>query len=174
MSVARRRSSARRSRTGRSYSSPAYVHIPPMQPISRIRAAAARNEQDHSREFRLEQDALSNYDRHEMSDAGDSIHIQELELSVRIGVPDDERAKPQRLTVSITIWPSNAFDELKDDLTKTVNYSAVACEVQQFVSSRTDKLIETLADAIASHILQKFSVQRVRIELRKFVLPDAK
>jgi dihydroneopterin aldolase len=109
-----------------------------------------------------------------MPDAGDRIHIQELELSVRIGVPDDERAKPQRLTVSITIWPSNGFDGLKDDLTKTVNYSAVAREVHQLVSSRTDRLIETLADAIASHLLQEFPVQRVHIELRKFVLPDAK
>src|SRR5450755_3682434 len=99
-----------------------------------------------------------------MADARDSIHIQELELSVRVGVPDEERTQPQRLTVSITISPSNAFDGLTDDLTKTVNYSAVAREVQQFVSSRTDKLIETLADAIASHLLQKFSVQRVRIE----------
>src|SRR5450432_563125 len=104
-----------------------------------------------------------------MSDAGDSIHIQELELSVRIGVPEEERAQPQRLTVSITIWPSNGFDELKDDLTKTVNYSAVAREVQQFVSNRADKLIETLADAMASHILQKFSPRRVHLELRKFV-----
>ncbi len=109
-----------------------------------------------------------------MADAGDSIHIQELALDACVGVPDEERANPQRLTVSITLWPSRGFSEVADDLSKTVNYSAVAREVHHFVDGRADKLIETLADAIALHLLRTFNLQRVRIELHKFVLPDAK
>jgi dihydroneopterin aldolase len=38
---------------------------------------------------------------------------------------------------------------------------------------RSDKLIETLADRLASHLLQLFPIQKIEIELRKFVLPDA-
>lgn len=109
-----------------------------------------------------------------MADARDSIYIHELALNACVGVPDEERAKPQRLTVSITLWPSQGFDELADDLNKTVNYAEVAREVHRLVAERADKLIETLADAIASHLLRKFHLQRVRIELHKFVLPDAK
>ena len=109
-----------------------------------------------------------------MGEPCDSIHIHELALEACVGVPDEERANPQRLTVSITLWPSHGFSEFADDLDKTVNYSAVAREVHHFVAGRADKLIETLADAIASHLLRTFNLQRVRIELHKFVLPDAK
>ena len=109
-----------------------------------------------------------------MEHAGDSIHIQELELATRIGVPEEERANAQRLTVSITMWLQNGFEQLHDDLAGTVNYSAVARDVQQFASNRSDKLIETLADAIASHLLSSYPLARVQVELRKFVLPDAK
>ena len=109
-----------------------------------------------------------------MSNENDRIHIEELELSARIGVPDDERAEPQRLTVSITMWAATGFDEMQNDLKKTIDYAAVARETQQFVTTRADKLIETLADGIALHLLAAFGLQRVKIELRKFVLPDAK
>lgn len=106
--------------------------------------------------------------------ARDLILIDELEISAHIGVPDAERSQPQRLTASITISSAHGFAGLEDELAKTVDYSAVAREVKQFVAARNDKLIETLADAIASHLLETFSLERVRIELRKFVLPDAK
>ena len=104
----------------------------------------------------------------------DCICIKELEVTARIGVPDAERAKSQRLTVSLILWPTNQFDDLADDLTRTANYSAVARVVQKFVDGRADKLIETLADAIASHLLKEFPLRRVQVELRKFVLPNAK
>ena len=102
----------------------------------------------------------------------DAIHIDELELSVRVGVPDDERMQPQRLTVSVTMWPRSGFDHLDDQLAKTVNYAAVCREVKELVAHRTDKLIETLAAAIASHLLTTFPLDRIQIELRKFILPD--
>jgi dihydroneopterin aldolase len=41
--------------------------------------------------------------------SGDEIHVRELELSAHIGVPDEERATPQRLTVSIVMWPIVGF-----------------------------------------------------------------
>ncbi|HMJ05015.1 MAG TPA: dihydroneopterin aldolase [Chthoniobacterales bacterium] len=104
----------------------------------------------------------------------DAIHIQELELSVRLGVPDEERAQPQRLTVSITLWPEARFDELHDQLAKTVNYAAICRDVDNLATHRTDKLIETLAAAIALHLLAAYPIERVRIELRKFILPEVK
>ena len=87
-------------------------------------------------------------------DAGDVIQIQELELSARIGVPDEERTRPQRLTVSLTLWPLVGFHEMKDQLEKTVDYAGVCGEVKAFVSKRRDKLIETLGEALASHLLR--------------------
>ena len=35
-------------------------------------------------------------------------------------------------------------------------------------------MIETLAEAIAAHLLAAFPLVRVRLELRKFILPEVK
>ncbi len=89
-------------------------------------------------------------------------------------MPDEERAAPQRLTVSIMLWPQAGFHELHDDLQKTVNYAAVCREVKEFTKGRRDKLIETLAEEIAADLLRKFPIARLRLEMRKFILPDVK
>jgi FolB domain-containing protein len=102
----------------------------------------------------------------------DRIHIEQLELAARIGVPEKERAAPQRLTASITLWPQQQMEGLQDDIAATVNYSKVCEETKKFVLGRSDKLIETLADRLAAHLLQLFPIQKIEIELRKFVLPD--
>ena len=105
--------------------------------------------------------------------AADSIHIEQLEVFARVGVTENERANPQRLTASITIWPRLQTDDLQDDATKTVDYSKVCQEAKKFVQGRQDKLIETLAGAVAEHLLRKFAVERITVELRKFVLRGA-
>jgi FolB domain-containing protein len=102
----------------------------------------------------------------------DQIHIEQLELKSRVGVTESERTQPQRLTVSITLWPLRDFRELDDDLAKTINYSAVCREVKKFTKDRADKLIETLADSLASHLLDAFPTRKIQIELRKFILSD--
>ena len=56
----------------------------------------------------------------------------------------------------------------------TIDYAAVAREVQTLVAGRIDKLLETLAEAIASHVLATFPIASVRVELRKFTLPEVK
>ena len=102
----------------------------------------------------------------------DQIHIEQLEVFARIGVPEDERSQPQRLTVSITFWPTGHSQELGDDIGRTVDYAAVCAETKTFVDARSDRLIETLADALAKHLLEKFEIWKITLELRKFILPD--
>lgn len=105
-------------------------------------------------------------------DAGDAIRIEQLEVFAHIGVPDEERAASQRLVFNITFWPAHNGPELGDDIARTVDYAAVCAETRSFVQGRSDRLIETLADALANHLLGVFMIQRVTIELRKFILPD--
>lgn len=104
----------------------------------------------------------------------DAIRIEELEIFARVGVPDEERAAPQRLSVSITLQPRVAFADLADDLAKTVDYGAVCAELQRMATSRADRLIETLADAMAAHLLAQFPIARIKLELCKFILPQTK
>lgn len=103
---------------------------------------------------------------------GDVIRIERIELLAHIGVPDDERAQPQRLTINIAFWPNRSGAELNDDITQAVNYAAVCAEVRKFTGGRRDKLIETLADKLAFHLLEVFGIRRITIELRKYILPE--
>jgi len=100
----------------------------------------------------------------------DRIHIEQLEVPGRVGVPDSERAELQRLIFNVTLWPKIA--ELHDDIANTVNYAAVAECVKDFVSHHNYKLIETLAEKIAVHLLARFNLRKVEVEVRKYVLPD--
>jgi dihydroneopterin aldolase len=104
----------------------------------------------------------------------DEIRIEELELMAHVGVPDEERAQPQRLTVSLTLQSRTHFGDLGDDLERTIDYTAVCVELRRFVSDRRDKLIETLAHEMAEHILRSFDLARVKLELRKFVLRETR
>ena len=103
---------------------------------------------------------------------GDAIRIEQLEVFARVGVPDDERSHPQRLTVSMTFWPTGHGQELGDDIDRTVDYAAVCAETKKFVDTRCDRLIETLAAALATHLLEKFEIRKITLELRKFILPN--
>ena len=104
----------------------------------------------------------------------DQIHIEELEISTHIGVPEEERVNPQRLTVSITLWPRHDARDLGDNIDKTINYSAIAEAAKSLARDQSVNLIETLANRLATHLLGNFAIQKIRVELRKFALPDAK
>lgn len=102
----------------------------------------------------------------------DSIQIFALELSARVGVPDEERSESQRLTANLSIFPKRGFVALDDRLEKTVDYFALSRRVKQLAAARPRKLIETLAEEICTCVLEEFAVSRVSLELRKYILPD--
>ena len=103
----------------------------------------------------------------------DSIHISNLVLYVRIGVTDEERALPQRLTVSLTLYPARPFSELHDRIEETINYASVCTLVRQLAAGSPRRLIETLAEDIAAGVLAEFDAcSALDVELHKFILPD--
>ena len=105
--------------------------------------------------------------------AEQQIHIEQLKVSARVGVPRAERARRQRLVLNITIWPARDLRDIQDAIARTVDYSALSQEAKQFLSRHSPKLLETLANDLASHLLRKFRIRKVSIEIRKFVLKDA-
>ncbi len=102
----------------------------------------------------------------------DTILIDRLELSAHVGVPDEERAVAQRLTVSLRLEVARDFRELDDDISRTVDYFAVCGAIETLAAERPRRLIETLAEEIATAVLRYFAVTAVEVELRKFILPD--
>lgn len=109
-----------------------------------------------------------------MNIESDCIRVEELRLLASLGVDETERAHLQPIALSLTLWPRKELSRLNDNINATVNYATICDEVRSTVSARSDKLIETLAEEIAVVLLAKFPLARVCIELRKFVIPDAK
>ena len=104
----------------------------------------------------------------------DLIHIENLELPVRIGVMTRERIFPQKLTVSLTLHPRHGFDGLEDRIENTINYSAVCQALRELAAAdRERRLIETFALEIVETVLSRFDTcVAVDVELRKYILPD--
>ena len=105
--------------------------------------------------------------------AEQQIHIEQLKVFARVGVPRAERAKRQRLVLNITLWPARDLRDVKDAIARTVDYSALCRDAKEFLSRESPKLLETLANDLASHLLRKFQVRQISVEIRKFVLKDA-
>jgi len=104
----------------------------------------------------------------------DAIVVEALEISAHVGVPDEEIANAQRLTVSLTLEPRAGFSHLHDDIARAVDYFQVCQRVKQVAAERPRRLIETLAEDIARALIAGFDLATVEIELRKFILPDTK
>jgi FolB domain-containing protein len=102
----------------------------------------------------------------EKDKSGDQIHIEQLEVFVRIEVQDDERSQPQRPTISLTFWPTRQGAQLGDEIGRAVDYAEVCTETKRFVQNRSDRLIEAIVDALADHLLGHFEMRRITIELR--------
>lgn len=104
--------------------------------------------------------------------APDSIEIRRLQVRTHIGVPDDERADAQTLFLTVRMVPSQGFDGLADDISRTVDYHAVALEIQSLAAAKPRNLIETLALETANWLLGNHPLRKVSVTIEKHILPD--
>jgi dihydroneopterin aldolase len=68
--------------------------------------------------------------------------------------------------------PSQNFDGLADDISRTIDYYQVSLEIQALAAARPRRLIETLATDIAGHLLGNHPLARVAVSIEKHILPD--
>lgn len=101
----------------------------------------------------------------------DEIHILGLEMPVRIGVPEEERAAWQVVSADIRLTLVRAFDDMPDGITSTVDYERAANEATAIAAARPRKLLEVLASELVKHFLADDAVTAVEVTLRKRILP---
>ncbi len=101
------------------------------------------------------------------------ISIVDLEVFYHVGVSDEERAKPQRLLLTVVIDFDFSAAAMNDRLAKTIDYFVIARQLLKFGERRTWKLIETVATDIADLILTEFHPEDVMVEVKKFPIPQA-
>src|ERR1700743_759480 len=97
------------------------------------------------------------------------ISIADLEVFYHVGVPDEERARTQRLLLTVIMDSDFSAAAKSDAIADTINYFAVTQRLLKFGEGRSWKLIEKLAADIASMILAEFKPASVSIEVKKFI-----
>jgi FolB domain-containing protein len=102
------------------------------------------------------------------------ISVVDLEVFYRVGVPDEERAKPQRLLLTIEMEFDFAKAAKSDSIADTIDYFAVSQWLLKFGDGKSWKLIEKLAANIGEMILRDFKPQNVSVEVKKFPIPQAR
>lgn len=104
----------------------------------------------------------------------DKIIISDLEVFYRVGVPDEERAKPQRLLISLEMFHEFKTAIASDNLGATIDYYSVSQRLLRFGDETQWRLIETLAHDIADLVLREYKPASVTVEVKKFVIPQAR
>jgi len=103
-----------------------------------------------------------------------TIRIQDLEVFYRVGVPDEERAEPQRLMVTVEMEVEAPRAAASDDLADTIDYFSVSQDLLKYGEGCSWRLIEKLSAELADMILGKYRPGMVRVEIKKFIIPEAR
>lgn len=83
------------------------------------------------------------------------------------GVLDSEKQTGQPFFVDITMFTDFTQAVATDNVAHTVNYAKVAEVIREIVTAESLDLIETLAERIASAVLEKFPLLAVELTVHK-------
>jgi 7,8-dihydroneopterin aldolase/epimerase/oxygenase len=97
----------------------------------------------------------------------DTLHILGLRFECKVGVHEWEGLVTQDILVDLGIETCIERAAKTDDLADTVNYSDVVRAVDDVVTGRSHRLIESMAERIAGCVLGFDGVRAVRVRVSK-------
>jgi len=97
----------------------------------------------------------------------DRILVPDLRLQARVGVGEEERARPQDVVLDVELGVDLAPAGAADDLAATVDYEAVCALAHEVVTSRPFQLIEAIAEQVAAAVLERFEAAEATVRVRK-------
>ena len=97
----------------------------------------------------------------------DTIIINNLHIETIIGLYPWEREVRQTLLVDLKLSTDIKNAAANDDLKHTINYEAVCQHTKSLAQNNQYKLIETLAENIATMILSDFGATAVGVTVKK-------
>ena len=99
--------------------------------------------------------------------SADRISLLGLRVFARHGVHEDERRDGQEFLLDAVLWLDTRPAAASDDLTKTVDYGALASMLVHLAGDPPVNLIETLAERLAQACLAEPAVAEVEITVHK-------
>ena len=95
------------------------------------------------------------------------IIVRGLRVPARVGVTERERASPQTVVIDVDVEADLERAATTDDVSDTVDYSALVALVAETVSSSESKLLERLGSDIVSVVSRMDGVKGVTVEIAK-------
>jgi dihydroneopterin aldolase len=97
----------------------------------------------------------------------DTIFLRDLRIDTVIGIYDWERRIRQTVSLDLEMATDIRQAAASDEINHTLNYKAVAKRVVSFVEQSDFQLVETLAERVASLVLEEFDIPWIRLTLNK-------
>ena len=97
----------------------------------------------------------------------DIVYVRNLEVKTVIGVYDWEREIKQPVTIDLDMATDFRRAVETDDHQYVLDYKIVCVRVAEFIEGSDLKLLETMAEAIATLVRDEFQVPWVRVRVGK-------
>jgi 7,8-dihydroneopterin aldolase/epimerase/oxygenase len=91
------------------------------------------------------------------------VFVRDLEIMASVGVYEVEQRYEQRIIVSVDLDVRDNYDGVSEKLIDVLDYSVVVRDVELLIQSRHFKLIETMAEHIATVCLADRRVLSAKI-----------
>ena len=104
----------------------------------------------------------------------DRVELRGLRVLARVGVPPEERRRPQPLEVDLDVHIDLTAAGRSDDLNDTVDYGGICSAAERAVAAAPAALLEHLAERVSDAVLAADDrVQEVAVAVRKVRPPVA-
>lgn len=97
----------------------------------------------------------------------DIVFVRGLELETVIGVFDWERDIKQKVIIDLEMGTDIGKAAKTDALEDTLDYKAASKAVAAYVTESAHKLVETMAEGIATLLRREFDLPWVRVQVNK-------
>ncbi len=97
----------------------------------------------------------------------DIIFVRDLKVDCIIGVWEWERKIRQTLHIDLDLGTDIVKSAASDNLDDTLDYKAITNGIREFVGASEFKLVETLAEGIATLVQKQYNVPWIRVVINK-------
>jgi dihydroneopterin aldolase len=98
---------------------------------------------------------------------GDAILLENLQVPAALGVTAAEREMRRPVRIDLEVGRSLAKAGGSDRIRETLDYGEIYQAVERVAGGGEYRLVEALATGIAEALLAEFSIDWVRVEIRK-------
>jgi dihydroneopterin aldolase len=97
----------------------------------------------------------------------DTVFVSNLAVETIIGIHPNERTTPQQVLISFELHADTRTAAHSDDIAHALDYDGASRRITELVGASRFHLIETMAERIASLLLETYPVAGVSVEVRK-------